>query len=210
MIKSLKAGRKRAAAVVSFVAVLTLGVAGTAPKPVYAGPDSKAAQRVSVTQLDQAFTAMDYDFEHLLENGGSVPRILLADLPQGLSKIKDTQARKHMFFKTVLPLVLSVNEDLAEQRARLWVLHAAIAIGQPLSAADQRWFAHMSELYETQPGDLNALFQKVDQIPVSLALVQAAEESGWGRSRFAREGNALFGQWTYGSGGMTPKHRKAG
>ena len=53
--------------------------------------------------------------------------------------------------------------------------------------------------------DLSVLKERMDEIPVSLALAQAAKETGWGTSRFALEGNALFGQWTWSGEGLKPK-----
>ena len=52
------------------------------------------------------------------------------------------------------------------------------------------------------------LMIQVDIIPPSLALAQAAEESGWGTSRFTAEGNAFFGQWDFSGNGMTPKQQR--
>jgi Bax protein len=69
----------------------------------------------------------------------------------------------------------------------------------------------MSERYRVERGDIAALLLRVDAIPPSLALAQAAEESGWGTSKFARRGNALFGQWTTSSDvGIVPARRDAG
>ena len=61
--------------------------------------------------------------------------------------------------------------------------------------------------YKVKKSDLNELLFRMDMIPVSIALAQAAKESGWGTSRFALEGNAIFGQWTWDGQGIAPLNR---
>src|SRR5438128_793574 len=85
-------------------------------------------------------------------------------------------------------------------RYRASVAHGCIKYARPDRAAYQR--AHRGA------DDYVELLNRVDVIPPSLALAQAASESGWGTSRFAREGNALFGQWTWGGKGMTPAEQR--
>jgi Bax protein len=69
--------------------------------------------------------------------------------------------------------------------------------GEKLDAVDRLWLMVAADRYRVDAEDLAALARRMDVIPPSLALAQAAVESGWGTSRFAREGNALFGQWTF-------------
>jgi len=120
--------------------------------------------------------------------------------------------RKAVFFKTVLPLVLQVNEQIVEDRKRLWQLGAEQKSGARLSAVDRLWLAVMSERYGTRRSDVDALLKRHDVVPPSLALAQAATESAWGTSRFVKEGNAMFGEWTFASDheGIVPSERASG
>lgn len=73
------------------------------------------------------------------------------------------------------------------------------------------WLERLAARYETQPDRLDLLLRRVDTVPVSLAMAQAAIESGWGTSRFALHGNAIFGQWTTAEGkGLVPSAREEG
>ncbi len=140
-----------------------------------------------------------------------MPRLFLASLPEDFGKIREVAERKALFFRTVLPLILQVNEEILADRRRLWNLRYRLRTGLRLEAADQLWLIVMSERYGVGEGDVDALLRRVDIIPTSLALAQAAEESGWGTSRFAREGNAIFGQWTFaGNGNLVPLRRDDG
>ena len=62
--------------------------------------------------------------------------------------------------------------------------------------------------YKVKKGDISELLLRMDMVPVSIALAQAAKESGWGTSRFALEGNAIFGQWTWDGQGIAPLNRE--
>jgi Bax protein len=116
--------------------------------------------------------------------------------------------RKDMFVAMILPLVLRENEEIAANRARLLDISARISEDVKLPADDRLWLAAMAERYDTEPANVAELARRLDIIPPSLALAQAAEESGWGTSRFANEGNALFGQRTYSAAeGMAPQSR---
>jgi len=118
-----------------------------------------------------------------------VPAVLNSDAPADL--------RKDIFLRTVLPAVLRVNADIRRDRrfiARVAWLRAA---GQRLDAAARARLERLAERYRTEPDDLKTLRRRVDTLPPSLVLAQAAIESGWGRSRFAQHGNALFGQRSY-------------
>lgn len=109
-----------------------------------------------------------------------------------------------MFLATVLPVALYVNEKLAEQRRILIWLDACRAKGKVPDAQTEAWLRAMAELYDTDP-KISALLARVDTVPPSLMLAQAAAESGWGTSRFAQQGNALFGEYTWGeANGMQP------
>jgi len=153
--------------------------------------------------------ALGYDLDAVIHGHGQVPRVLMASLPNDLQRIRETDQRKAVFFKTVLPLVLQVNEQIVEDRERLWTLGAQIKTGQELAAVDRLWLAVMAERYDKRRGDIDALIKRHDVVPPSLALAQAATESAWGTSRFVREGNAMFGEWTFSGehDGIVPSER---
>ncbi len=160
---------------------------------------------------------LDYDLDAVDAGEKTVPRLILASLPENLAGMRENSRRKAFFFKAVLPLILQVNEETLKDRRRLWSLRYQASLGRSLSATDRLWLAMMSERYKDKKttggvtGKLTRLLLKVDIIPPSLALAQAAEESGWGGSRFAREGNAIYGQWTWNSeDGLTPLDREEG
>ncbi|MCH8237905.1 MAG: glucosaminidase domain-containing protein, partial [Proteobacteria bacterium] len=142
--------------------------------------------------LSETFQQLGYDLERVRTGESGVPRLFLASLPGDLKDIRESRVRKTLFFKTVLPLVLQVNEEILRDRRRLWKLHFRLGLNQKLKAADRLWLIMMAERYGVKRGDVASLLQRVDIIPPSLALAQAAEESGWGTSRFVREGNAVF------------------
>lgn len=151
----------------------------------------------SVSRLSSAFSRMNYDLSSVVTGDGRVPRLFLASLPSDMNAISEVDKRKSLFFKSVLPLILQINEEIQGQRERLWRLRFKKRMEQRLSAADRLWLMVMGDRYDVADADIDTLLRRVDVIPPSLALAQAAEESGWGTSRFAREGNALFGQWVY-------------
>ena len=125
-----------------------------------------------------------------------MPRLFITQLPGDLPQVKSTTERKNLFLRGVLPLTLRVNERLSRDRSRLLQIEQQLKTRRQLSEDDAAWLANLEELYSVKLGDMRSLIVRVDQVPVSLALAQAAIESGWGTSRFATLGNALFGQWT--------------
>ena len=137
------------------------------------------------------------------------------------SAIEDVGERKQAFFAFLAPLVETENRRVLEQRERLLGLAERIRAGDRPGWMDRRWLGSLAEEYgvtwaEGLPGDerieaMEVLERRVDAVPVPLALVQAATESGWGRSRFATEGNNLFGHWCYERGcGLVPARRNTG
>ena len=164
------------------------------------------------TAPSPAQVALNYDLNAVLQGHSDVPRITLPSLPGDLSRIREIDQRKALFFKTVLPLVLQVNEQILHDRARLWDLSTRQNTGKSLSAVDRLWLAVMAERYGTKRGNVQALLNRHDVVPPSLALAQAASESAWGTSRFVREGNAMFGEWTFADKheGIVPSERAMG
>jgi len=121
-------------------------------------------------------------------------------------------ARKAEFFKFLRPLIAAENDRVLSQRRRL----EAIAGKPELTEADSAWIASLAADYKLESKEageaalIAPLLQRVDVVPVSLALAQAAKESAWGTSRFAVEGNNFFGEWCFRPGcGIVPLLRAA-
>lgn len=124
---------------------------------------------------------------------------------------------KQAFLKELRPLVETENRRLRSQRQRMLSLISRLEAKEDLASQDAQWLRALARKYRIEDNPLTrekaraALQRKVDVIPVSLALAQAANESAWGRSRFAKIGNNLFGIWTYDeSKGIVPLKRAAG
>ena len=164
----------------------------------------------SSKKLFSVFTSQGYSLDEVRRGERAVPRLYVVSLPGDLHKMNSVQDRKIVFIKTMLPLILRANEDIRATRARLTTLRKQLEAGTALSGDDRAWLDKIFWQYRVKDDDMNVLMRRVDTVPASLALAQAAEESGWGTSRFAQEGNALFGQWTTAEGeGLVPRRREA-
>jgi Bax protein len=135
----------------------------------------------------------------------------VADLPERQGGAE----RKHLFFDFLRPVVRAENRRVQASRERLLALLEHLDRGGEVGAWDADWLARMARRYRVDASAprarAEALKRKIDRIPTSLALAQAALESAWGQSRFAREANNLFGEWCFTPGcGVVPKARPAG
>ncbi|MBK20572.1 MAG: hypothetical protein CMM52_17210 [Rhodospirillaceae bacterium] len=161
-------------------------------------------------KLKKVFDQIGYRLDTVRTNQ-RVPRLFLATLPKDLPEIRQPTERKNVFVMMTLPLVLHVNELILQTRSQLKAIQRKQQSGQAISIEDQRYLEKVAEEYGLEKPLVADLLKRVDIIPPSLALAQSAEESGWGTSRFAREGNALFGQRTWRSTtGIIPKKREDG
>ena len=166
--------------------------------------DGMVRDAPDVRRLAGLFEEIGYRLDEVRDGERAVPRLMLASLPAGMSNVPTVEEKKRMFLATVLPVALYVNEKLAEQRRILIALDACRAKGAALDARSKAWIEAMADLYDTAP-KISALLDRVDTVPPSLMLAQAAAESGWGTSRFAKQGNALFGEYTWDkANGMRP------
>lgn len=161
----------------------------------------------SASQLSGYFDRVNYRLGDVRDRG-EVPRLYLVRLPTDLQKLRTPARRKAVFIKTALPLILRANELIAEERARLIELRDRAG----LAGTEREWALKLAQDYGFERLDFAKLLERVDLVPPSLALAQAAEESGWGTSRFARTGNALFGQRVFRRKlhGMVPQKRAPG
>lgn len=148
----------------------------------------------SAATLARALSAMNFHIERVRAGTADVPRLLVHALPGDLAKLVSPDERKQIFIKTMLPLILQANEQIAGDRARILYLRDRAAVGENISDMDRAWLAATYAAYGVAAVNEDELLRRVDVVPVSVALAQAALESGWGTSRFAQQGNALFGQ----------------
>ena len=148
------------------------------------------------------FKDLGYDLKGV-RNGQKVKPIYLTKLPKDLKSLGNTKKKRELFIKIVLPLILDENEKISNDRKKLFKI-----LGKNFNTVGERvWLKRRFKEYKIEDKDLSKLKMRMDIIPVSLALAQAANESGWGTSRFALEGNALFGQWTWSKKGITPSKK---
>ncbi len=146
-----------------------------------------------------------------------VPRIILAVTTKRWQKEAQkipVEVKKELFYRAIVPMVLLSNELIMAERQELMAISETLTKGKMLNTARQERLQALAQQYglqdvTQQEKQVAALLERVDAIPPSLALGQTAYESGYGTSRFAVEGNALFGQWTFSGGGMKPKEHRA-
>ena len=157
---------------------------------------------LSAETASNLFDELNYDLKGV-RAGQKVKPIYLTKLPKDLKTLGDTKKKRELFIKIVLPLILSENSKITEDRKKLFKI-----LGKNFNTVGERvWLKRRFKEYKIDDRDLSKLKMRMDIIPVSIALAQAANESGWGTSRFALEGNALFGQWTWSKKGISPKNK---
>ena len=148
------------------------------------------------------FEDLNYDLKGV-RAGQKVKPIYLTKLPKDLNTLGDTKKKRELFIKIVLPLILDENDKITEDRKKLFKI-----LSKNFNTPGERvWLKRRFKEYKIEDQDLAKLKMRMDIVPVSIALAQAANESGWGTSRFALEGNALFGQWTWSKKGISPKNK---
>ncbi len=179
-----------------------------AAKPVLV---PETIETTTVAGLTTHMDAFGFDLDRVRAGESAVPRILPDSVPEDMAALKDAKHRKEVFTRMMLPMILVVNEGLANDRARIQALRDQQQSDTGISYRQKAWLDERVKEYKVEYGDFEALLKRVDVVPPSLALAQAAIESGWGTSRFARLGNALFGQWTTSQHtGIVPEKREEG
>ena len=156
--------------------------------------------RLSASTIEQLFKDTNYSLQKVkktkLVNIGNN----LDHLPKEMKSIENVKKRKNLFIQIVLPLIIEENTKIKLDRKKLFV----ILNKNNNSKSDVEWLEKKFKQYGVIKKDLSTLKVRMDEIPVSLAIAQAAKETGWGTSRFAQKGNALFGQWTWSGNGIKP------
>jgi len=156
--------------------------------------------RLDASTIIQLYEDTDYRLDDVRKNKLVKP-VALDSFPREIKKIENTKKRKEFFIQIVLPLILQENNNIKLDRKRLF----SIINKSNNSDLEKKWLGKKFKQYGIPSKDLSILKIRMDEVPVSLALAQAAKETGWGTSRFAQEGNALFGQWTWSGEGLKPK-----
>ncbi len=163
--------------------------------------------------LDGVFRKLDYHWPLAVD--AEVPPIMVDPLPEDLAEVTAVKLKKSLFLRAVLPMVLAENAKLNEQRRFMLALFARNEL--PGKESEKRQWLEEQLVYYRVKGDIKdeatraELARRLDELPVALVLAQAANESAWGSSRFARDAKNLFGEWTYKEGeGLIPEERTEG
>ena len=137
--------------------------------------------------------------------------VVFSALPEDFLDIESVKLKKDLFIKTILPIVFLENEKVLEERNKILQWWTETEGGEIDKDFWPEWLKSIVEKYSFDGENIGNLLMSVDIVPISLALSQAAIESGWGTSRYARDGNAIFGQYTYDEEvGLLPKERSDG
>jgi Bax protein len=161
--------------------------------------------RLSASTIKQLFEDTGYNLSDVRKKKLVKP-VALTLLPQEIKMIENTKKRKDFFIQIILPLIIQENNNIKLDRKNLF----KIINKSNNTDAEKKWLEKKYKQYGVKSKDLSTLKIRMDEIPVSLAIAQAAKETGWGTSRFAQEGNALFGQWTWSGDGLKPKDAEDG
>ena len=155
--------------------------------------------RLSASTIEQLFKETDYNLKDVRKTKLVKP-VKLSLLPNEMKMIESTEKRKNLFIQIILPLIIEENNRIKLNRKKLF----SILNKNHNSNAEKKWLNEKFKQYGVLNKDLSTLKVRMDTVPVSLVIAQAAKETGWGTSRFALEGNALFGQWTWSGEGIKP------
>ncbi len=171
------------------------------------GPTAALERQASVAVPVAEFMPVDFRLGDAGRGDSRASPKFADKMPVGIALAPSAAERKQVFITLMIPMVLRANENILIERRRLLDLRARTGALEP---HERDWLDDMARRYGLDSPDFGQLLVRVDVVPPSLALAQAAEESGWGTSRFVREGNAVFGQRTYRAGsGIVPKKRAA-
>ena len=161
--------------------------------------------RYTTSEINDLFKEVKYNLEDVRDTKLVKP-VDIGLLPNEIKNIVNTKKRKEMFIKIVLPLIVKENNKIRIDRKRLFTI-----LGKNSNTnIEKKWLEKKYKQYGVRQNDLSTLKIRMDEIPVSLAIAQAAKETGWGTSRFALKGNALFGQWTWSGEGLKPRNAEKG
>ena len=176
--------------------------------PVDAVPAIQPVTVKSAHRLEALFDSVDYSWPPR----EIVPALGVTRIPADMAKL-EVGRKKELFLRALLPLVLAENAQLRAERR--WLEKVMANAGQNSKTVQNR-LRRLADEYGLDGGEepmelLPRLYRRIDVVPVGLVLAQAANESGWGTSRFSLEVNNLFGEWTYKARhGVLPQQRADG
>ncbi len=194
--------------------------ARVAPERDSGGEAAPAVVPVSVRTARELAWVLDRVWDKWASPPERIPNVAPARFPPDMGSLPQS-TRKRVFVRSVLPHILAENDRILRQRKALEIALRRARLQGKLTEFQTLLVLRLAKSYrmkltpaslEREPASaIRRLLQRVDAVPVSLALAQAALESAWGTSRFAREGNSLFGQWVFSSTkGMAPRERPEG
>ncbi len=186
-------------------------------KKPYVMTQSRIVKTKSTRDITNLLNDINYSMKHW--NGGNreIPRVYLTDISSRWgtqSQRISVKVKKAIFFQLTLPLILRSNELILHDRDRLLTLSKKFPT---IEKVDEKWLLKMAKRYKVNKKaedsvdrtKIDELLLRMNIVPPSLALAQAAEESGWGTSRFAMLGNSLFGQWAFSHNAMVPERQRS-
>ncbi|BDY13313.1 glucosaminidase domain-containing protein [Hydrogenimonas cancrithermarum] len=198
----------------------------------YAGCESKVEKketpkepsfiRYTVKSYQQTMQILDnlgYTDEAFRKGMKTIPRIVITHISKRWGEKADkipVPLKKSIFLRLLASEALMANEEVQKEREKLLKIYGELKKG-PISRSDTKWLRQLALKYKVlkekneslTPKKLDELLKRVDIIPPTLILAQGAVESGWGTSRFAVEGNALFGQWSFSDTALKPKEQRS-
>ena len=164
---------------------------------------------VKTAQLQRVFKEYDYDMIHHLKEDKPVPRLFVQSVPKDFNREKYDEVRPALFYEMMLPVILKANETLAVERDQVMKLKREFDETGDLTKQSMDELREWIKRYDVKPSDdldtlFNALIPRVDGVTPTLLLTMAAQDSGFGTSRYAREYNAVFNQRDWNDKGAVP------
>jgi Bax protein len=153
----------------------------------------------SAKEFESLLKTYNYQLE-VVRKSQAVPQVFATNIPPHLASLP-TEEKTSTFVRLLLPNVVKVNEDVESVRAELKTLESKSKGGEKLTAEESQWLATLGKDYGVSGAGFNELLARVDSVPVAMVLAQGIDESGWGTSRFAIQGNAFYGQHLSSKGG---------
>ena len=216
-------------AAVLFVLISTLGISFQVSSHSSATPPKSLKNPVLFTATHAATDNLINKLKQYglwkIHPSKEVPRFLIESYPADLNAIDDISLRKTVFLHSLLPHALFVRQEALYKRDKLESILSKIKCPQEdiifdldhesqcswsdfLAEDEVSFVQNLCKNYRTTSAA--GLLERVDAVPTSIILAQGALESSWGSSRFTREGNSIFGIWTWKHKGMVPSRREEG
>lgn len=178
--------------------------------------NSNVREFKQVSFISDYYKGVEYELENVTKEG-YVPFINILKLPSDINSLRSVKLKKQIFISIILPLIVRENENILQQRKRLIEIKKILSAQKTLNKMDQTFLFELSSSYlvdyfqQHKIDTINELLILIDVIPNSIAIAQAANETGWGTSRFAINFNALYGQYTFDKSlGTIPNKRDEG